>query len=169
MIAAMAPVVGVVAASGPILPTHLLEAFPHAVLNVHASLLPRHRGASAVASSILAGDAVGATVMRVVREVDAGPVLGQARVPIRPLDTTGSLTSRIAEAGAALLVELLPRWCVARWTPRRRTRPWRRSRRASRRATASSTGRDPPSRHGVGSGHSSHGPSRRRPIEASRS
>ncbi|MCC6236768.1 MAG: methionyl-tRNA formyltransferase [Dehalococcoidia bacterium] len=111
LIAATAPDVGVVAASGHILPTHLLEAFPRDVLNVHASLLPRHRGASAVASAILAGDAEsGATVMRVVREVDAGPVLGQARTPIGPLDTTATLTARIAEVGAALLVELLPRW-----------------------------------------------------------
>lgn len=110
-IASTSPDVGVVAASGHILPTHLLEAFPHDVLNVHASLLPRHRGASAVASAILAGDAEsGATVMRVVREVDAGPILGQARTPIGPLDTTATLTARIAEAGARLLVELLPRW-----------------------------------------------------------
>lgn len=111
LIAGTSPDVGVVAASGHILPTHLLEAFPHHVLNVHASLLPRHRGASAVASAILAGDAEsGATVMRVVREVDAGPVVGQARTAIGPLDTTATLTSRIAELGADLLVELLPRW-----------------------------------------------------------
>lgn len=110
-IASIQPDVGVVAASGHILPTHLLEAFPHDVLNVHASLLPRHRGASAVASSILVGDAEsGATVMRVVREVDAGPVLGAARTPISPRDTTETLTARIAELGAGLLVELLPRW-----------------------------------------------------------
>lgn len=110
-IAEVAPDVGVVAASGHILPTHLLEAFPHDVLNVHASLLPRHRGASAVASAILAGDAEsGATVMRVVREVDAGPVLGQTRTPIGPFDTTATLTARIAELGAHLLVELLPPW-----------------------------------------------------------
>ncbi len=113
LITATTPDVGVVAASGHILPTHLLEAFARDVLNVHASLLPRHRGASAVAASILVGDAEsGATVMRVVREVDAGPVLGQVRVPIGPLDTTGTLTPRIAEAGARLLVELLPRWAA---------------------------------------------------------
>lgn len=105
------PDVGVVAASGHILPTHLLAAFPHDVLNVHASLLPRHRGASPVASAVLAGDAEsGATIMRVVREVDAGPVLGRVATTIEPLDTTASLTARIAEAGAALLGELLPRW-----------------------------------------------------------
>ncbi|MDA1002083.1 MAG: methionyl-tRNA formyltransferase [Chloroflexi bacterium] len=108
---ALAPDAGVVAASGHILPTHLLAAFPHDVLNVHASLLPRHRGASPVASAILAGDAEsGATIMRVVREVDAGPVLGRVATPIDPLDTTATLTARIAEAGATLLGELLPRW-----------------------------------------------------------
>ena len=108
---ALSPDVGVVAASGHILPNHLLEMFPHGVVNVHASLLPRHRGASAVAASILAGDAEsGATIMRVVREVDAGPILGQVRTPIGPLDTTETLTDRIAELGAELLGELLPRW-----------------------------------------------------------
>lgn len=113
LIAAANPLVGVVAASGHILPTHLLEAFPRHVLNVHASLLPRHRGASAVASAILAGDAEsGATVMRVVREVDAGPILGQVRTPIGPLDTTATLTARIATLGADLLVEVLPRWAA---------------------------------------------------------
>ncbi|MSQ41886.1 MAG: methionyl-tRNA formyltransferase [Dehalococcoidia bacterium] len=110
-LAALRPDLGVVAASGHILPSHLLAAFPRHVLNVHASLLPRHRGASAVASAILAGDAEsGATIMRVVREIDAGPLLGQARTPIEPLDTTATLTARIAELGAALLLQLLPRW-----------------------------------------------------------
>ncbi len=110
-LAALRPDVGVVAASGHILSSYLLALFPHRVLNVHASLLPRHRGASAVASAILAGDPEsGATIMEVVREVDAGPVVSQARVAIGPLDTTGVLTGRIAEAGGALLEDVLPRW-----------------------------------------------------------
>jgi methionyl-tRNA formyltransferase len=110
-IAALAPNVAVLAASGHILPQHLLDAFPRGVLNVHASLLPRHRGASPVAAAILAGDAhAGASIMLVVRELDAGPVLGTAATPIDPLDTTGTLTARIAELGASLLLELLPRW-----------------------------------------------------------
>ncbi|MEX2376301.1 MAG: methionyl-tRNA formyltransferase, partial [Dehalococcoidia bacterium] len=98
------PDIGVVAASGHILPNHLLEAFPHRVVNVHASLLPRHRGASPVASAILAGDGdAGASIMLVVREVDAGPVLNRISTPIEPLDTTGTLTDRIAQLGADLL------------------------------------------------------------------
>ncbi len=110
-IAALHPDVGVVAASGHILPSYLLALFPHRVLNVHASLLPQHRGASAVASAILAGDVeTGATIMEVVREVDAGPIVSQTRLSIGPLDTTGTLTKRIAEAGATLLAEVLPRW-----------------------------------------------------------
>ena len=110
-IAALRPDVGVVAASGHILPTHLLEAFPHDVLNVHASLLPRHRGASAVASAILAGDdQTGVSIMKIVREVDAGPVLTQAPTPVEPLDTTTTLTERLARLGAELLLDLLSRW-----------------------------------------------------------
>ncbi|MEZ4554328.1 MAG: methionyl-tRNA formyltransferase [Dehalococcoidia bacterium] len=105
------PDVGVLAASGHILPSHLLEAFPHGVLNVHASLLPRYRGASPVAAAILAGDAEsGASIMLVVRELDAGPVLGTAATAIGPLDTAGTLTARIAELGALRMLELLPMW-----------------------------------------------------------
>ena len=110
-IAALAPDVGVVAAYGNILPTHLLEAFPHDVLNVHASLLPRHRGAAPVAAAILSGDEkTGASIMRVVRELDAGPVVGEVRTPIGPLDAAGDLTDRIARLGADRLAELLPPW-----------------------------------------------------------
>ncbi len=110
-IAAFEADVGVLAASAHILPTHLLEAFPHGVLNVHASLLPRHRGASPVAAAILAGDTeAGATIMQIVRELDAGPVLGTVATPIEPLDTTATLTDRIAELGARRLVELLGPW-----------------------------------------------------------
>ena len=108
---ALRPDVGVLAASGHILPTHLLAAFPRGVLNVHASLLPRHRGASPVAAAILAGDAeTGASVMLVVKALDAGPVLGSVATAVGPFDTTGTLTERIAELGAQLLAELLPSW-----------------------------------------------------------
>ena len=117
-LATLHPDVGVVAASGHILPTHLLEAFPHQVVNVHASLVPRHRGASPVSAAILEGDAEsGASIMLVVRELDAGPVISRIATPIGPLDTTGALTDRIASLGAALLAETLPRWVAGALTP----------------------------------------------------
>ena len=110
-IAALEPDVGVLAASAHILPTHLIEAIPHGILNVHASLLPRQRGASPVAAAILEGDAqAGASVMLIVRELDAGPVLGSVASPLGPLDTSATLTPRIAALGAELLLELLPGW-----------------------------------------------------------
>ena len=110
-VAARAPDVGVLAASGHLLPGHLLEAFPRGVVNVHASLLPRHRGASPVAAAILAGDEEsGASLMLVERRLDAGPVIASASTAIGPLDTTGALTSRIAEVGSELLLQNLAAW-----------------------------------------------------------
>lgn len=115
---ALGPDVGVVAASGHILPSHLLAAFPRGVVNVHASLLPRHRGAAPVAAAILEGDAEsGATIMLVERELDAGPILAWRATAIGPLETTGALTARIAGLGAALLAETLPRWVAGAIVP----------------------------------------------------
>ena len=117
-LAALQPDVGVVAASGHILPTHLLEAFPRGVVNVHASLLPRWRGASPVTAAILAGDPeAGASIMQVVRELDAGPVIARRARAISPLDTTSTLTNHIAELGSALLAEVLPSWVAGEIAP----------------------------------------------------
>jgi methionyl-tRNA formyltransferase len=89
------------------------------VLNVHASLLPRWRGAAPIPAAILAGDAAtGATIMQVVLALDAGPMLDEVRVPIGPRDTTATLTPRIAEAGAELLLEVLPRYASGALTAR---------------------------------------------------
>ena len=99
----------VVAAFGQILRPEVLDLPPHGSLNVHASLLPRHRGAAPVAAAILAGDAeTGITLMRMDRGLDTGPMLAQARVPVRPDDTTETLAQRLAGVGAALLAEQLP-------------------------------------------------------------
>jgi methionyl-tRNA formyltransferase len=108
---ALTPDVGVIAAYGQILRQPVLDVPPLGILNVHASLLPRWRGAAPIPAAILAGDAAtGATIMQVELALDAGPMLGAAEVAIAPEDTTASLTPRIAEAGAALLIDLLPRW-----------------------------------------------------------
>jgi methionyl-tRNA formyltransferase len=108
---ALRPEVGVLAAYGQILRQPVLDVPPLGMLNVHASLLPRWRGAAPIPAAILADDPVtGATIMQVVLALDAGPMLGAAEVPISPDDTTASLTPRVAEAGANLLLDLLPRW-----------------------------------------------------------
>ncbi len=106
-----APQVVVVAAFGQILPRQILELPPLGCLNVHASLLPRWRGAAPISAAILAGDEVtGVTVMLMDEGLDTGPLLAQATEPIRPSDTTQSLGRRLAEMGARLLTQTLPAW-----------------------------------------------------------
>jgi methionyl-tRNA formyltransferase len=108
---ALSPDAFVVAAYGQILRQRLLDLPPLGTLNVHASLLPRWRGASPVAAAILAGDDVtGVTLMRMVRALDAGPMLARVEVPITDEDTTGTLEPRLAEAGASLLRDHLDGW-----------------------------------------------------------
>ena len=105
------PEVIVVAAFGQILRKPVLELPPRGCLNVHASLLPRYRGAAPIPAAILAGDRdTGVTIMHMDEGMDTGPILAQAECPIRPDDTTGSLSARLAELGARLLVEKLPEW-----------------------------------------------------------
>ena len=80
-------------------------------INVHGSLLPRHRGASPIAGAILAGDReAGVTIMKMDAGVDTGPMLSSAAIPVSTHDTTGSLTERLARLGADLLVQTLPQW-----------------------------------------------------------
>ena len=103
--------VAVVAAYGEVLSAETLAAPPRGFLNVHPSLLPRLRGATPVPTAILDGlSLTGVTVMRVNTGVDAGPVLAQVGEPIRDDDTGETLLARLAELGADLLVEALPRW-----------------------------------------------------------
>lgn len=100
--------IGVVAAYGKLLPDWLLAAVPRGLINVHASLLPRYRGASPVHRAVMAGDPeTGVTIMRVVKELDAGPVIASAAIPIGPDDTTTIVESKLAIRGADLLVETL--------------------------------------------------------------
>ncbi len=108
---ALQPEAIVAVAYGQILRQELLDIPARGVLNVHPSLLPRHRGASPIAGAILAGDdETGVSIMLMDAGMDSGPVLAERRVPIGPLDTTGTLTDSLAELGARLLAETLPRW-----------------------------------------------------------
>jgi methionyl-tRNA formyltransferase len=114
----LAPEVIVVAAFGQILPPEVLAIPPHGCLNVHASLLPRYRGAAPIAAAILAGEEqTGATLMLMDEGMDTGPILAQAKCKIEPQDTTGSLSIKLAHLGADLLIEVLPRWLHGRIVP----------------------------------------------------
>ncbi len=96
---------GVVVAYGLILPKAVLEGPVHGCLNVHASLLPRWRGAAPIQRAILAGDHVtGVTIMQMEEGLDTGPMLASARVPIED-KTAGELHDELAEIGAHLLVQ----------------------------------------------------------------
>lgn len=105
------PDVIVICAYGQILPQSVLDIPPLQCLNVHFSLLPRHRGASPVAAAILAGDDfTGVTVQLVRKKLDTGPILSTAAVPILAGDNTGTLTDKLSVLGASLLLEALEGW-----------------------------------------------------------
>jgi methionyl-tRNA formyltransferase len=102
------PDLGVVAAYGRILPDALLAIPRLGMINVHASLLPAYRGAAPVHRAVIAGDTeTGVTIMRVVQELDAGPMLARAAVPIGQDATSPEIETRLAERGAALLLDVV--------------------------------------------------------------
>lgn len=108
--AALAPAVAVVVAFGQIFPRALLDIPPHGCINLHASLLPRWRGASPIQAALAAGETrTGVTTMRMEEGLDTGPILLQAETAIGPEETAGELAPRLAEIGARLVVETLER------------------------------------------------------------
>ena len=106
LLAAMRPDLLVVAAYGQILSREVLAVPARGVINVHASLLPKFRGAAPVAYAILSGDAqTGVTIIKVTPGLDSGDMILQAALDILPSDTTGSLEARLAQLGARMAVE----------------------------------------------------------------
>ena len=109
----------VVAAFGQILRPEVLDLPGFGCLNVHASLLPRWRGAAPIQAAILAGDdETGITIMKMDPGVDTGPMLSQRALPIAPQETSGSLFEKMAPLGAELLLETLPRYLSGELVPR---------------------------------------------------
>lgn len=107
-VAAARPDALVVAAYGLILPPSLLALPPRGCINVHASLLPRWRGAAPIQRALLAGDATtGITIMQMDEGLDTGPILSQEAIPISSADTAGTLREKLAALGARLLIEVL--------------------------------------------------------------
>ena len=108
---ALAPDAIVIAAYGQILKQPLLNLPQQGTLTVHASLLPKYRGAAPAAAAILAGEeATGVTILEVILALDAGPILDQRALPIEPHDTTGTLNEKLARLGAGVLIDVLPAW-----------------------------------------------------------
>ena len=114
----LAPEAVVVVAFGQKIPPRVLQLPPLGCINVHASLLPRHRGAAPIPRAIMAGDTeTGITTMLMDEGWDTGPILLQEAIPLGPDETAGSLHDRLAELGARLLVETLQRLQEGSLTP----------------------------------------------------
>jgi methionyl-tRNA formyltransferase len=110
--------VNVIVATSHFVPKWLRELPPLGSVNLHPSLLPRWRGAAPVQHAIIAGDKVtGVTIIRIVKEMDAGPVLARAEEPITDDDTYGSLSERLAAIGARILVETVKGLAAGTVTP----------------------------------------------------
>ncbi len=117
-IRAWAPDIGIVVAFGQILPSSVLEIPPYGILNVHASLLPRWRGAAPIQGALRAGDQVtGVTVMKLDEGVDTGPILAKRETVIGTEETAGELERRLARLGADLLMEVLPGYLAHKVVP----------------------------------------------------
>ena len=107
-IRAWQPDLGVVAAYGKLLPELLLAIPRLGMVNVHASLLPAYRGAAPVHRAVIAGEReTGVTIMRIVKELDAGPMLASAKRAIAPHETSVDVERGLAELGAALLLDVV--------------------------------------------------------------
>lgn len=101
----------VVVAYGKILPKELIYLPPYGSLNLHASLLPKYRGAAPIQRALMAGEKeTGNTVMLINEEMDAGEILSQERVPIEEEDNFLSLSEKLANSGAKLLADTLEKW-----------------------------------------------------------
>lgn len=110
-IRALGPGLLVLADYGQIVPQALLDVPLHGALNVHPSLLPRHRGAAPIPAAILAGDVeTGVSLMRMDAGLDSGPLLGQRRVALTGAETASQLERSLADMGAELLVASLGPW-----------------------------------------------------------
>jgi len=109
-ILALRPALAVLADYGEIVPPALLD-LPHGALNLHPSLLPRHRGASPIPATILAGDReTGVTLMRMDEGLDTGPIVAAERIPLDGTETAPQLEARLADVAAGLLARSIGRW-----------------------------------------------------------
>lgn len=108
----------IVAAFGQILPQSVLDQPRYGTLNIHASLLPKYRGADPIAEAILQGDKeAGVSIMKLDAGIDTGPVLLRRSIPLTEDETTRNLTAKLADLGAQALLEALPGWITGTIIP----------------------------------------------------
>ncbi len=100
---------GVVAVYGRILPKRILEHFPHGILNIHPSLLPKYRGPSPIRTAIANGDTeTGVTIIKLNEEMDAGPIVAQIKYQISNIKMHSEVRGDLAKLGADLLIKTIP-------------------------------------------------------------
>jgi methionyl-tRNA formyltransferase len=100
---------GVLVAYGRIIPANIIDIFPHGIINIHPSLLPEYRGPTPIEQAILAGKKeTGTSIMRLVDEMDAGPVYAQSKLELSGNETKETLAKYLLDLGGQLLIENLP-------------------------------------------------------------
>ena len=118
VISELRPDLAVLADYGRIVPEAMLDVPPRGFLNLHPSLLPRHRGATPIPAAILAGDArTGVTIFRMDAGLDSGPILAAEAFPLVGTETAPTLEARAAKIGADLLARVVPRWLQGAMAP----------------------------------------------------
>lgn len=118
-IASLSPDIIIVAAYGQIIPEEILNIPKHGCLNLHASLLPKYRGAAVIQAAILNGDKeTGLTVIKMDKGLDTGPILVQMTVPIEENDTTGTLHDRLAELSPEFLISTIKKYVSGKIDPK---------------------------------------------------
>ena len=149
----------VVMAFGQILPQSVLDLPKHGAVNIHASILPRHRGAAPIQWAILEGDhETGVTLMKMDAELDTGDIIAVSRTPIHANDNSQNLHDRLADLGASLLITTLGDYLAGSISPKHRTTIILHTPEKSREMTVKLTGHCRQSRFIDGYAHSHHGP-----------
>jgi methionyl-tRNA formyltransferase len=111
--------IGILASYGEIIRKDVIDLFPHGILVIHPSLLPKYRGASPIPAAITAGVTVtGVTIFKMDEKVDHGPIISQFKEEILPTDTTETLRARLFERSAEVLIELLEPYMQGKITPK---------------------------------------------------
>lgn len=112
--------IGILASYNEIIPKEVLEMFPHGILNVHPSLLPKLRGASPIQGAIITdGAKTGVTIMKMDESLDHGPIVTQFKADIEPTDTGETLRTRLFEKSADVLVELMEPYLKGKVIPKK--------------------------------------------------